>query len=407
MTSQEESDALAVLKDPRLLEIVLDHMHRCGIVGEETNILLAWLVSISRKLERPLGICVRSRSAAGKSFLLEAVASFIPAEDKRRYARLSSQALFYMPENELEHKALFVTEEIETARNDNPLRSIQSDGRIVVACTIKDKSTGQIVTQSKSIKGPVALFLTSTSRSMGDEILNRLLILTLDESQEQTRLILQAQRHARTIPGILEQRTRPRLVALQQNVQRLIRPMIVHNPFAEELGFKDAQLRCRRDQQKHLDLIEVIALVHQHQRPRQSALDSDGRRFEWIEVTREDIERANSLMDAVLEQTTDERSPGARRMLAELRGISLDQPEHKWSRREIRERSGWSDTQVRLVLKQLVELEDVLQFGSGQGRQALYQLAPQSGSGSSALKPTSQTSHSSDCEVLSHASISE
>jgi hypothetical protein len=65
-------------------------------------------------------------------------------------------ALFYMPENELEHKALFVTEEIDPSRADDPLKSIQSDGRIVVACTVKDKSTGQIVTRSKSIKGPVA-----------------------------------------------------------------------------------------------------------------------------------------------------------------------------------------------------------------------------------------------------------
>src|SRR5205814_1690625 len=147
-----------------LFDIILDHLHRCGVVGEDTNLLVCWLVSLSRKLDTPLGVCLRSRSAAGKSYLLEAVAAFVPEEDERHYTVLGPQALFYMPEKELEHKALFLTEDIARAGANYPLKSIQSDGKIVVASTIKDKTSGHIVTQSKSIKGPLALFLVSTSR---------------------------------------------------------------------------------------------------------------------------------------------------------------------------------------------------------------------------------------------------
>jgi DNA primase len=112
MSPEEETEALKILKSPKLLDVVIQDLHRCGLVGEETNLSVAWLVSLSRKLDRPLGVCVMSRSAAGKSSLLEAVAQFVPDEDRHQYTALTPQALFHMPENELAHKALFVAEDV-------------------------------------------------------------------------------------------------------------------------------------------------------------------------------------------------------------------------------------------------------------------------------------------------------
>lgn len=40
--------------------------------GEQTNALVGYLAAISRKLEDPLAVMVRSSSAAGKSSLLDA-----------------------------------------------------------------------------------------------------------------------------------------------------------------------------------------------------------------------------------------------------------------------------------------------------------------------------------------------
>ena len=306
LTTEEESEVMALLRHPRLLDYVVTDLHKCGLVGEETNLLVAWLVSISRKLDRPLGVCVMSRSAAGKSSLLEAVGRVIPDEDKHQYTALTPQALFHMPEKELQHKALFVAEDVGAEGAAYSLKTMQSDGQLIMACTTKDEATGQMMTKTKLVRGPVAVFLTSTSRSIDDELLNRLLVLSIDESPEQTQRIHQAQRYARSLEGIMERRARPRIVKRQQNLQRLIRPLLVRNPFREELTFNSTRLRSRRDNDKYLALIEVMALVHQYQREIKSAVDGDNQPFQFIDVTRQDVDRVDQLMADVLEQTTDE-----------------------------------------------------------------------------------------------------
>jgi DNA primase catalytic core len=405
LTAEEEREALALLKSPKLLSRVLSDAHKSGLVGEESNILTAWLVSLSRKLDRPLGVCVMSRSAAGKSSLLESVARFVPEEDRHQYTALTPQALFHMPETELMHKALFIAEDVGANGASYSLKTIQSDGQLVMACTAKDEDTGQMVTKTKIVKGPVALFLTSTSRSIDDELLNRLLVLTIDESAEQTRRIHDMQRQAQTLEGIIERRARPRIMRLQQNLQRLIRPLMVRNPFARDLQFGNGQLRSRRDHQKYLDLINVMALVHQYQRKVHSAVDGEGQPFQYIEVEREDIERVDSLLRDILQQTTDEITPQSRRMLSALDEMEkrhrVNGHRPRFSRRQIREATGWSDTQVRMVMDQLVDLEYVWCFGGGQGRRVHYQLAE---------APTSQnlapTSQSPKCEVAPRATSS-
>ena len=179
----------------------------------------------------------------------------------------------------------------------------------------------------------------------------------------------------------MERRARPRIVRLHQNVQRLIRPLMVRNPFAKDLAFGSTRLRSRRDHQKYLDLINVMALVHQYQRPIQSTQDIDGEPFQYIEVTQSDITRVDAIMQEILEQSTDELWPASRRMLALLKAWTEELPFGKghtthWTRREIREKTAWSDTQVRMVLGQLVEFEYLIQLGhGGRGNLVRYQLA--------------------------------
>ena len=382
MSPEEEAEALKILKSPKLLEVVLQDLHRCGLVGEETNLAVAWLVSLSRKLDKPLGVCVMSRSAAGKSSLLEAVAQFVPDEDRHQYTALTPQALFHMPENELTHKALFVAEDVGAEGASYSLKTIQSDGQLVMACTMKDETTGQMVTKTKIVRGPVAVFLTSTSRSIDDELLNRLLVLTIDEGEEQTRRIHAAQRHAQTLQGILERRARPRLTQLHQNIQRLIRPLTVRNPLTEQLRFGSAQLRSRRDNQKYLDLIRTIALAHQYQRDLKTATDLDSQPFHYLEASADDVALADRLMQAVLLDTLDELTPQSRRLLDLLRALTAQQAQAAqqrwesiwWTSRQLREQTGWSNRQVRQALEQLVEFEFLLIKGGGMGRLASYRL---------------------------------
>jgi hypothetical protein len=208
------------------------------------------------------------------------------------------------------------------------------------------------------------------------------------------------------LEGIMERRARPRIMRTHQNVQRLIRPLVVRNPYAKDLVFGSTRLRSRRDHQKYLDLINVMALVHQYQRPIKSAQDIDGQPFQYIEVTRDDIARVDAIMREVLEQSTDDLWPASRRMLAMLEAWAQELPfangkTRHWTRREIREKTAWSDTQVRMVLGQLVEFEYLVQIGQGgRGNLVHYRLADDASS------QFAVSSHSKNCEPPSRVSSS-
>src|SRR5262249_32194146 len=73
LTEAERASALELLRDPQLLERISRDAEAAGIVGERTNVLVAYLAAVSRKLPSPLAVIVQSASAAGKTSLMDAV----------------------------------------------------------------------------------------------------------------------------------------------------------------------------------------------------------------------------------------------------------------------------------------------------------------------------------------------
>ncbi len=80
ITPEEEMKALALLREPKLLDRIVADFALAGTVGEESNKLLGYLIALSRKLDDPLSGLIVARSAAGKSSLLNAILDFVPDE---------------------------------------------------------------------------------------------------------------------------------------------------------------------------------------------------------------------------------------------------------------------------------------------------------------------------------------
>ena len=381
MSEREREEALGLLRDPRLLDRILEDFDACGVVGEETNKLVGYLAATSRKLERPLAIVVQSSSAAGKSSLMDAVLQLMPEEERISYSAMTGQSLFYMGETNLGHKILSIAEEEGAERASYALKLLQSEGELTIASTGKDPATGRLVTEEYHVEGPVMIFLTTTAIEVDEELLNRCLVLTVNENREQTSAIHERQRASRTLAGLLQTQEKTRLLRLHQNAQRLIRPLHVVNPFAAQLTFPDHQTRLRRDHVKYLSLIDTVALVHQHQRAVRT-VQHRGQALEYIEVTRADIAIANRLAHEVLGRTLDELPPQTRRLLEELDALvscecekrGLDRSDFRFSRREVRERTSWGDTQLKVHLNRLVELELLLVHRGRQGQGFQYEL---------------------------------
>ena len=370
----EEREALELLRDPRLLERVLEDLERCGVVGEETNKLAAYLAATSRLLEQPLAVVVQSSSAAGKSSLLEAVLDLLPEEARVKYSAVTGQSLFYLRDGDLAHKVLAVVEERGAERAAYALKLLQSEGELSIASTGKDAATGRLVTHEYRVRGPVAILLTTTAVDVDEELLNRCLVLSVDEERAQTRAIHERQRQAETLPGLLRSRDRERVMRLHRNAQRLLRPLCVVNPFAERLTFSDARTRMRRDHMKYLTLIRAVTLLHQHQRELRT-VSHQGEALSYIEVTADDIRVANRLAHEVLGRSLDELPPQTRRLLQLLDEMvaaaterdAMARSDVRLTRREIREALGWGDTQLKCHLARLVEMEHLLVHRVGRG----------------------------------------
>ena len=381
LTDEERAEAMALLRDPRLLERIVEDFALCGVVGEETNKLVGYLGVVSRHLEAPLAVMVQSSSAAGKSSLMDAVLAFVPEEQRVQYSAMTGQSLFYMGETDLQHKVLAIVEEAGAQRASYALKLLQSEGELTIASTGKDPVTGRHITHEYRVKGPVMIFLTTTAIDIDEELLNRCLVLTVNEERAQTQAIHRVQREAQTIEGLLRRKDRDELLRLHRNAQRLLKPVSVVNPYAPGLTFLDSQTRTRRDHTKYLTLIRTIALLHQHQRPRK-AIQHNGKRLEYIEVTLDDIAVANRLTAEVLGRSLDELPPQTRRLLllvdamvtAECKRQQIERSEYRFSRRDVRAVTGWGDTQLRLHLGRLEELEYLLAHRGGRGQSFVYEL---------------------------------
>ena len=377
MPPDEARDALDLLRDPNLIGRIVRDLEHCGMVGEAFNKLAAYLAIVSRKLASPLAILVQSSSSAGKSTLMDTILAMAPPEDVIQLSNLTSQALYYLPPDALRHKTLAICEDQGLAEAAYALKLLQSDGRLTHA-TVAKAVDGRAVTQFHCVEGPVQLFLTSTSQTIDEELLNRCLVLAVDESREQTHAIQQLQRLLQSRSGLEKRREASGLQALHRNAQRLLRPLVVTNDLDATLPFPCERTRHRRDHAKYLSLIQAIALLHQHQR----TLHVDESGTESIAVEPSDIALANRLIDKLLKQSNNELPPQSQRCLESLQGFvqshcqrdRLTPPEFRFTRRSFREQSGWTDNQLRVHFQRLIDLEFLRVHRGRQGCTYLYEL---------------------------------
>ena len=380
LSENERAEALQFLRSPNLVQRILDDYDTCGLVGEESNKLVCYLAAISRRLNEPLAVLIQSGSAAGKTSLMDATLAFVPDEHQIRYSAMTGQSLYYMGTTDLAHKVLAIAEEEGVSQASYALKLLQSDGTLTIAAAGRNSGTGRQETETYEVEGPVMMFLTTTNETPDPELQNRCITLQVNESSEQTAAIHERQRAAYTLDRAGKSSISATRV-LHQNAQRLIEPLPVVIPWANQLTFRSDQTRMRRDHQKYLSLIASIALLHQHQRSGKQRT-VDGETVEYIEATIEDAQLANKLASDVLGQSLNSLLPQTRQLLILIdnhinqRSQKEKQPRDtiRFTQRELREELGWGDFQLRRHLHRLLDLEYVLDFRTGHGNQHQYQL---------------------------------
>ena len=132
---------------------------------------------------------------------------------------------------------------------------------------------------------------------------------------------------------------------------------------------------------KYLTLINSITLLHQHQRTIKT-INHQGETLQYIEVTKTDIAMANKLAHEILGRTLDELPPQTRKLLTEIHQLvttnckanGIEQSDYFFSRKTIRDATSWGNTQLKIHLDRLEDMEYILAHKGGRGQSFVYEL---------------------------------
>ena len=240
----------------------------------------------------------------------------MPEEERVKYSAMTGQSLFYMGETNLKHKILAIAEEEGASQASYALEAAAVRRRADDRQTGKDAATRQPGDAGYRVEGPVMMLLTTTAIDIDEELLNRCLVLTVDEGREQTRRSTAAAQK-RTLDGLLAgDRAEGRLRACTSNAQRLLRPLAVVNPYADQLTFLTTKTRTRRDH----DEVPDADRHHRAAAPASAASqDASSMRGQTLRVHRGDAGRHRAGQPARARGAgpqLDELPPQTRRLLA-------------------------------------------------------------------------------------------
>lgn len=295
-SDEEVTAAEELLTSPILLYQILQMIKKLGVAGEEVTALLHYLVFTSRITANPLSVVVKGESSVGKSYVVSKVMQLLPKDAYIDITDATAQSFFYAPEDHFAHKIIVIFELHGSDKADYSIRSLQSEGKLKIQVTIKDPETGEFRAKEKEVNGPTGFITTTTNAKIHSENETRHLSIFPDESIEQTELTFSvSDAKYRGIFPVSQTTLKP-----WQVLQDILKPHRVLIPFVEELRrqFPKEPVRVRRDYNKLLSMIEVIALLHQKQRQIISENDQ-----EYVVATLVDFHIAKVLLENTFKKT--------------------------------------------------------------------------------------------------------
>jgi len=368
LTPDEIKTAKEYLSAPNLMARTMEDIGRSGVIGEESNRLLMYLIFTSRKRDNPLHIISLGSSGIGKTHLQEKVSALIPEEDKLEITTLSGNAFYYFGQQELRNKLILI-EDLDGADEVlYPLREIKSKKRITKTVVIKN-TKGETRTVSLVVEGPVSVAGCTTKESIYEDNASRSFLIYIDESKEQDKQIMDYQR--KLSAGKIDRSLQEGVCDVFQNMQRVLVPVAVRNPYAEKLQIPEEVFKPRRTNAHYLDFIEAVTFYHQYQREKKVDKETGE---EYIETTLEDIEEANKLMKEVLIRKSDPLNSACRKYLEWLKTWLKVAGKTSFTNKEVRQAIRINPSNQKRYMVQLQDYDYVQKIQGEKGKTHHYEI---------------------------------
>jgi len=138
-----------------------------------------------------------------------------------------------------------------------------------------------------------------------------------------------------------------------KDMQTVLKPLRVRNPFAEYLKLPEYVFKPLRTNLHYLAVIESITFYHQYQREIKTA-DANGETVEpYIETTLEDIEWANRLLKDVLLAKSDELNKAERSFFESIKKWLRENHKGSFYAKEVRDALRMHPSKVKRYLHSL------------------------------------------------------
>ncbi len=336
--------AMGLLRCPDVLQKAAETMERLGHVGEADTKKLAFICGVSARAGTPIQPSTHAQSSSGKNFLWDVVLQLLPPEKVVRRSALSAKALFRTQED-LRGAVLYFQEVVGSEDADFTIRVLQSDGRLEYEATetMPDGTLGTVVYRKE---GPCVIVQTTTKNHLHPENETRVFPIYIDESEEQTRRIVESQLLRASGEG-LGAEEREEILETWRDAVRLLEPAEVVIPYARRISMPSDQIRIRRDVGRLLDVIRVVSWLHQHRRDQ----DPLGR----IVALEEDFRVALRLVEGSLARAWKSLTPAEEKVMEAIHGLDeAFRTREGFRKRDLRV-PGVSERRLNEVLRSLTE----------------------------------------------------
>lgn len=350
LTPQAQEKAVEFLSKPRLLQSIDKLLAQTGIVGEDENRKLLFVLASSYKMPYLLHGLIQGSSGEGKSHIINSIAQCIPQEDVMNMTRITSKSLHHYRDKELINK-LIIIQDFDGLDDEArfAFREMQSAGFLTSSTVVKDL-TGNTRGKIKRVQAHFASLTATTKAEVYYDNMSRSVVLGVDESQEQTLRIIQAQN--KKIAGVHNSENEQRAKEILRNCVRVLKSYEVVNPFADKLMLPLEAKMLRRLNSQFQNFVSQITILHQYQRK----TDGKGR----LIATKEDIQNAVEIFFSSIIIKMDELDKSTRQFFELLKGYVKSKANgstYKFNAREVRQELNISKTSAFKHIQLLKELE--------------------------------------------------
>jgi hypothetical protein len=261
---EKEKEAIAFLSQPSVIDRIDALIEASGIVGEENARKMVFVIASTYKMVNPLHGIIQGTSGSGKSHLINSIGDMMPPEDVLKMTRVTSKSFYHYKEEELVDKLILI-QDIDGLDEEAmyAFREMQSAG-FVSSSTINKDFAGNLQSVIQLVKTRFASLVATTHTEIHFDNLSRSIVLGVDESEEQTLKIIDAQN--KRIAGLFDSAQALKGKELLQNCMRVLKSYEVVNKYANQIKLPMKAKMQRRLNSHFQGMIKQITLLNQFQR---------------------------------------------------------------------------------------------------------------------------------------------